>query len=204
MSDRLIDPLHPDVIVYAYRQGFFPMPHPETGEILWFDPNPRTIIPLDSFYVSKSLKRSRNTRGYRITFDKAFMGVVDGCADRDETWITDDFKKMYGAMHQRGIAHSVDVWSGDQLVGGVLGLHFNGVINAESMFSRATDASKLALWALVEAMKTAGLTLLETQFMTPHLATLGAIEVPRDDYHLMLEKALTLAVWLNKSDFSSF
>lgn len=204
MSDRLVDPLHPDVINYAYRHGFFPMPHPDTGEVLWFDPNPRTIIPLDGFYVSKSLKRSRKTRGYRVSFDEAFTEVVDGCADRAETWINDDFKKMYAAMHRRGVAHSVDVWLGDQLVGGVLGLHFNGVINAESMFSRATDASKLALWALVEAMQKAGLTLLETQFMTPHLASLGAVEVPRDDYHQMLETALVLAARLDKSHFSAF
>ena len=202
MSDRLIDALHPDVIIYAYRHGFFPMPHPDTGEILWFDPNPRTIIPLDNFYVAKSLKRSRNTRGYRISFDEAFSDVVEGCANRDETWITADFKRMYAAMHQRGVAHSVDVWLGDKLVGGVLGLHFNGVLNAESMFSTATDASKLALWALVEAMQRAGLKLLETQFMTPHLASLGAVEVPRDDYHQMLEVALTLPVRLEKGHFS--
>lgn len=201
MSDRLVNPLHPDVIEYAYRHGFFPMPHPDTGEVLWFDPDPRTIIPLDGFYISKSLKRSRHTRGYRITFDAAFADVIEGCADRCETWINDDFKIMYGLMFQRGIAHSVEVWSDGGLVGGVFGLSFNGVFNAESMFSRATDASKLALWALIDAMNLAGLRILETQFMTPHLASLGAVEVPKDDYHRKLEVALALPVCLKQHHF---
>lgn len=202
MSDRLINPLHPDVIDYAYRHGFFPMPHPDTGEILWFDPDPRTIIPLDQFYISKSLKRSRNTRGYRYTFDEAFMQVVDACANREETWITPGFKLMYRTMFERGVAHSVEVWRGDDLVGGVFGLNFNGVFNAESMFSTATDASKLALWALVETMKRSGLAILEVQFMTQHLASLGAQEIPKQDYHQALAVALAMPVSLEKRYFA--
>lgn len=194
MSDRLLNPLHPDIIEYAYRQGFFPMPHPETGEVLWFDPDPRTIIPLNGFHISRSLRRSRNTRGYRITIDKAFFAVVDGCADRSETWINDDFKTMYASMFARGVAHSIEVWQGEKLVGGVYGLNFNGVFNAESMFSKATDASKLALWTLVEHMQKQGLTLLETQFMTPHLASLGAIEISKNEYHEILITALARPV----------
>lgn len=198
MSDRVLNPLHPDVIEYAYRRGFFPMPHPETGEVLWFDPDPRTIIPLDEFHISRSLRRSRNARGYRVSFDEAFLAVVDGCANRTETWINAEFKAMYRSMYERGVAHSVEVWHGSDLVGGVYGLNFNGVFNAESMFSKATDASKVALWALIEEMQRQGLVLLETQFMTPHLKSLGAIEISKHLYHDILLKALSLPVTLVK------
>ena len=175
-----VDPVDPEVLVYAYRRGFFPMPHPETGEVLWFDPDPRTIIPLQEFHVSRSLRRSMRRRGYAVTCDQAFMSVVDRCAARAETWITEDFKIAYGKLHQLGIAHSVEVWLGDELVGGVFGLNFNGVFNAESMFHTKTDASKIALATLVEIMLKCRLALLEVQFLTPHLASLGAITMPRD------------------------
>lgn len=201
MSDRSLSPLHPDVIEYAYRRGCFPMPHPDTGEVLWFDPDPRTIIPLDGFHASRSLARSRRNCGYRITFDEAFMDVVVGCAGRPETWINEEFKHMYQTMFQRGIAHSVEVWKGSELVGGVFGLNFNGVFNGESMFSRARDASKLALWALVEAMRCGGLQLLEVQFMTPHLASLGAVGIPAVRYHKLLAAALLEPVSLQKNHF---
>lgn len=194
MSGRIVNPLHPDVIEYAYRHGYFPMPHPDTGEVLWFDPDPRTIIPLDKFHVSHSLKKSLRTRGYSATIDKDFMGVVHASANRPETWINQDFIKMYKVMHDLGLAHSVEVWSSDELVGGVFGLTFNGVFNAESMFSTKTDASKIALYYLVQRMKQIGLTLLEVQFMSGHLASLGAIGVPAAQYHEMLNDALKLDV----------
>ncbi len=188
------NPLHPDIIEFAYRKGFFPMPHPETGEVLWFDPDPRTIIPLDGFKVSKSLKKSMRTRGYTISVDQAFESVVRACANRDETWINEDFITMYLQMHQRNIAHSVEVWFEGELVGGVFGLTFNGVFNGESMFSRKTDASKIALYHLVEHMKKSGLVLFEVQFMTEHLASLGAIGIGKDEYHRILDEALKLKV----------
>lgn len=190
MSTRQVPPLHPDVIEYAYRNGYFPMPHPETGEILWFDPDPRAIIPLDEFHVSRSLRKSIKNRGFKVTVDTAFARVVEACAARKETWITDDFKVMYAHMFRRGQAHSVEVWLDGHLVGGVYGLKFGGVFNGESMFSTATDASKVALFALVQAMTRGGMSLLEVQFMTPHLATLGAKGISSSDYRVLLAKAL--------------
>jgi leucyl/phenylalanyl-tRNA---protein transferase len=189
-----VNPLSPEIIEFAYRKGFFPMPHPDSGEVLWFDPDPRTIIPLDGFRVSQSLKRSIRNRGYLITFNKAFELVVRSCADRDETWINEDFVTMYLQMHAIGRAHSVEVWSEQQLVGGVFGLSFNGVFNGESMFSKKTDASKIALYFLIEEMKKQGLALFEVQFMTSHLASLGAIGIPKEAYHKRLEEVLNLPV----------
>lgn len=201
MSTRQFSPLHPDVIEYAYRHGYFPMPHPETGEILWFDPNPRAIIPLDQFHVSRSLRRSIQNRGYRVSFDTCFNRVVDSCAGRLETWITDEFKQMYSIMFHRGLAHAVEIWKDEVLVGGVFGLQFNGVFNGESMFSTATDASKIALYALVEAMKRAGMQLLEVQFLTNHLTSLGAVGLPSAEYHDRLKLALKTPVVLEPGHF---
>ena len=194
MSKRQFNPLDPVVIEYAYRQGFFPMPHPTTQEVLWFDPNPRTIIPLDGLHVSRSLEKSMRKRGYQTTWDQAFDAVVRGCASRKETWINQEFMNMYHEMFVRGVAHSVEVWKSGELVGGVFGLHFNGVFNGESMFSTATDASKVALVELVRILNVARVQLFEVQFMTSHLASLGAIEVPALDYHKTLDEALKVVV----------
>ena len=193
MSTRQIPSLHPDFIEYAYTRGFFPMPHPETSEVMWFDPDPRAIIPLEGFHVSKSLKKSLRTRGYKVTFDKAFDKVVESCASREETWINEEFKAMYAEMFLRRSAHSVEVWNqkGD-LVGGVFGLNFGGIFNGESMFSRETDASKIAMYFLVQTMIRANLKILEVQFLTPHLESLGAIGISKEKYHHLVEEAVKI------------
>lgn len=204
VSERQLSPLHPDIIEFAYRRGFFPMPHPDTGEILWFDPDPRAVIPLEGFHASRSLKKSMRKRGYRVTWNTAFTEVVASCASRPETWITPEFQKMYFQMYQRGFAGSVEVWSEDVLVGGVFGLMFGGVFNGESMFSTKTDASKIALYALVHAMKRADMRILEVQFMTPHLSRLGAMGVSKEEYHAALSVAVGLPKTLATQHFEGW
>jgi leucyl/phenylalanyl-tRNA--protein transferase len=173
------------------------MPHPETGEILWFNPDPRAVIPLDGFHMSRSLRRSIAKRGYTVTSDRAFVDVMKGCADRKETWINDTFFRAYSELHRMGFAHSIEVWLGDELVGGCYGVHICGIFCAESMFSRKTDASKVALKYLVGHLKERGIDLLEVQFLTPHLASLGAIEISAGAYHKLLREALMKdAVWV--------
>ena len=181
------------------------MPDPVTNEILWYNPDPRTIIPLDRFHVSRSLRQSAKRDSFQITFDKDFASVVDGCAARDQTWISEGIKQAYVRLYNLGLAHSVEVWNeAGLLVGGLYGLSQGGVFNAESMFSRKTNASKIALWALISRMKDCGLTLLEVQFMTEHLKTMGAIEIPRTDYLNLLEIALGKSAKFNgKSCLSS-
>jgi leucyl/phenylalanyl-tRNA--protein transferase len=189
------DMLNPELIIAAYRGGYFPMPDPDTGEILWFNPDPRAVIPLGNHHISRSLRKTARSRSFTITFDTDFVGVIEACGDRPSTWITPEIKAAYTRLFRFGIGHSVEVWDEQkQLVGGLYGLSQGGVFNAESMFSRATDTSKLALWALVERLKECGLTLLEVQFMTDHLRRLGAVEVPRAEYLRQLDRALALAV----------
>ena len=183
-------PFTPDLLRAAYAQGFFPMPHPQTGEILWFNPDPRAVIPLDGFHVSRSLRRTLRRVPFEVTFDRDFHGVMAACADREETWITQDFMDSYGDLHRQGDAHSVEVWLGGRLVGGAYGVSLAGGFFAESMFHRVTDASKVALYHLVERLRARGMTLLEVQFMTDHLASLGAVLVPRAEYLRRLRQAL--------------
>jgi leucyl/phenylalanyl-tRNA---protein transferase len=185
------DPLRPEFIVAAYRGGYFPMPDSESNEILWYNPDPRTIIPLESFHISKSLRRAAKAHSLVIDFDTDFRGVVEGCAARETTWISEDVKNAYIRLFELGIAHSVEVKDErGLLVGGLYGLSQGGVFNAESMFSRVTNASKLALWALVTQMRSCGLSLLEVQFMTEHLKSLGALEIPKEVYLRHLAHAL--------------
>jgi len=185
-------PLSPELIIAAYRGGYFPMPDPETDEILWYNPDPRTIIPLEGFHKSRSLTRTAKKRVFEITFDQDFVGVIQGCASREPTWISDEIKAAYVELFKLGFCHSVEVrGEGGRLVGGLYGISQGAVFNAESMFSREKDASKMALWALTERMKQCGMALLEVQFMTEHLRSLGAIEVPKDEYLRQLGVALT-------------
>lgn len=183
-------PFSPDLLRLAYRQGYFPMPHPDTGEILWFHPDPRAVLPLERFHVSRSLARTLRNGAFEVTVNKDFGAVMRRCADRPETWITDDFFTAYGELHQAGDAHSVEVWQDGVLVGGVYGVSFAGAFFAESMFHTVTDASKVALKHLVDRMRIRGMSLLEVQFITPHLTSLGAIQVPRTDYLKSLRNAL--------------
>ena len=190
MSDRRLPPFNADLLRLAYSQGYFPMPHPDSGEILWFHPDPRAILPLDGFHVSRSFKRTLEKMPFEVTIDKDFAGVMAGCATRPETWINDLFKRTYGALHAEGDAHSVEVWQAGNLVGGVYGVALHGAFFAESKFHRVTDASKVALYHLVEHLKRRGMTLLEVQFITPHLESLGVVEIPRTQYMRRLRAAL--------------
>ena len=183
--------LSPDLIVAAYAQGVFPMAESaDSAEIHWFEPRRRGLLPLDGFHVSRSLGRSLRRGAWRFTCDQAFAAVIAGCADRPQTWINPEIASVFVALHARGQAHSVEVWSDGALVGGVYGLALNGAFFAESMFSRRTDASKLALAELVARLRAGGFALLDTQYLTPHLASLGGIEVPQPRYRRMLAAAL--------------
>lgn len=182
--------LNPELLHAAYSQGYFPMPDSETEEILWFRPDPRAVIPLDQFHVSRSLARTIKKNTYQVTFDKSFQDVMLGCASHPNTWINQEFIDVYGQMFAIGLAHSVEIWHQGSLVGGTYGVSLGGAFFAESKFHRMKDASKVALYHLVEKMKLRGYTLLECQFLTPHLESLGAIEISDIEYISRLNQAL--------------
>lgn len=182
--------LEPGTLLAAYRTGLFPMP--VQGHLAWWSPQPRGIVPLDGLRVSRSLRQS--CRRYEIRVDTAFDDVVRACADsrRPHGWITDEFRRAYGELHRLGWAHSVETWSVDgRLVGGLYGVAIDGLFAGESMFHRERDASKVALLALVEHLQTRGGVLLDVQWCTPHLASLGAVDVSRREYRRLLEDALS-------------
>jgi leucyl/phenylalanyl-tRNA--protein transferase len=172
------------------------MPHPDTGEIVWLSPHPRAVIPLDGFHVSRSLRREMSLSGFSVSLDQEFRSVMTACAGRAETWITPQFMDTYGALHDDSGAHSVEVWRDGKLVGGTYGVALGGAFFAESMFHTVTGASKVALHALVNRMRERGMTLLEVQFLTPHLRSLGAVEIPREEYLRRLRAALRRPVSL--------
>lgn len=182
--------LYPQLLRGAYSQGYFPMPDPDTGEILWYRPDPRAILPLDGFHCSRSLARLIRRGSFRVTFDERFTEVMRECAKRDETWITEEFVEVYTEMHRLNMGHSVEVWEGDALVGGCYGVSLCGAFFAESMFHRARDASKVALYHLVQRLNARGFSLLEVQFLTAHLSSLGAIEISDRQYQKLLREAL--------------
>lgn len=198
MNDRM-KRLNTDILLVAYTNGFFPMPHPQTEEICWFNPDPRAIIPLDQFHVSRSLRRTLRKGVFTATIDKDFAGVIAGCASREETWINREIREAYTQLHRDGYAHSLEVWHDDQLAGGVYGVALGGAFFAESKFHTVADASKAALYFLVEHLRSNGFQLLEVQFLIPHLARLGAKEISAVEYHERLGKALKV-----KPDFSDF
>jgi leucyl/phenylalanyl-tRNA--protein transferase len=183
--------IDPALLVRAYRKGVFPMAL-EDGEIGWFSPDPRGILPIETFHVPARLARLVRQAPYEIVIDRAFEAVMRACAERprEGTWISEEIIESYTALHRLGLAHSVEAWRGDALVGGLYGVHLGGAFFGESMFHRATDASKLALVALVDRLARRGFTLLDTQWITPHLAQFGAIEIPRTDYLRRLDDAL--------------
>jgi len=192
MSGRRLT-LTPDGVELAYRHGIFPMADEGSGEILWFRPDPRAIIPLDGFHISRSLARTLRRGIFEVRVDTDFEGVMRGCADRPEgTWISERFVEVYGALHRAGKAHTVEAWRDGRLVGGAYGLALGGAFMAESMFHRETDASKVALTALVARLQARGFTLLDVQYVTPHLESLGAVEITRREYERRLERALAL------------
>lgn len=188
--------LEPGTLLAAYRAGIFPWPD-ETGRLLWWSPDPRAILPLGGFHESRRLARTRRQGRYRVTRDLACDAVIAACArEHGPTWITSDMQDAYGLLHRLGWVHSVDVWEGDALVGGLYGVAVGGLFAAESMFHRARDASKVALAALVDHLRARGFVLLDVQLETPHLASLGAIEIPRRAYLARLRAALAVrATW---------
>ena len=190
--------LTPHLLLNAYYQGVFPMAH-DDGNIYWYDPNPRAIIPLDDFHVPRRLARVIRRGGFEVRFDFDFRAVITACAEpaegREKTWINDQIIDSYCQLYELGFAHSVETWIDGQLAGGLYGVSLQGVFAGESMFSRAQDTSKIALVYLVEHLRSRGFILLDTQFITPHLARFGAIEIPRAEYKTRLAKALRVQTW---------
>ena len=187
--------LEPSTLLAAYRRGLFPMPAElDSEEICWWSPVQRGILPVDGLRVSRSLRAS--ARRYEIRVDTAFDEVIDACADpqRDARWINAEIVRGYTRLHELGWAHSVETWRDGELVGGLYGVAIGGLFAGESMFSRATDASKVALVHLVDLLRDedADRRLLDTQWQTPHLASLGVVEIPRAAYLARLEVAVTL------------
>ena len=183
------------LLVSAYSSGWFPMAV-DGGEIRWFSPDPRGIIPLDTFHTPRRLARVIRKGVFRIEIDRAFESVMRACAEAERdaddpgTWISDEIVRSYCALHEHGVAHSVETWQGDRLVGGLYGVALGGAFFGESMFSRETDASKVALVHLVARLRRGGFALLDTQFVTKHLERFGAIEISRDVYRKHLTEAL--------------
>tara|TARA_R110002124_G_scaffold168068_4_gene335560 strand:- start:21443 stop:22108 length:666 start_codon:yes stop_codon:yes gene_type:complete len=188
--------LTPELIVRAYAGGVFPMAESgRSAKIHWFEPRYRGILPLERFHASRSLRRRRRRGGYRFSCDQDFAGVMARCADRSETWINPPILRVFTELHRIGLAHCVAVHGSDgSFVGGVYGLALGGAFFAESMVSGATDGSKLALAELVARLRLGGFTLMDTQYLTPHLASLGGIEIPRAAYRQRLETALMVRV----------
>jgi len=183
--------LTPELLLRAYSVGIFPMSeHRDDPEVFWVDPKRRGVLPLDGFHVSRSLAKRMRRDEYRITMDGDFEGVVDACADRPDTWINAEIRSQYLALHRLGHAHSFEIWHENVLTGGVYGVTLGAAFFGESMFSRQTDGSKLALAHLVDHLKRCGFVLFDTQFITTHLASLGANEISRAAYRLKLSDAL--------------
>jgi leucyl/phenylalanyl-tRNA--protein transferase len=184
--------LRPDVLLDAYRRGVFPW-YDESLPVCWWSPDPRAIIPLDKFHVSRRLERTIRSGRFTVTIDRAFTDVVLGCADREEgTWITRALFAAYERLHEQGHAHSVEVWRGDELAGGVYGISIGGFFSAESMFHRVTDGSKVALAALVERLRQRGYALMDVQMLTEHTTKFGAVEIPRREYLDLLKDAVRM------------
>ena len=188
-----------DLLLAAYSSGWFPMAD-EAGTISWYSPDPRGVMPLDTFHVPSRLERTMRRSTLQVRIDTAFAQVMRACAEAERegedggTWISDEIIASYSALHTQGYAHSVEVHDGDRLVGGLYGVALGGAFFGESMFHTATDASKIALVALIDRLRDRGFTLLDTQWVTPHLQQFGAIEIPRPDYLRKLEESLQLEV----------
>jgi leucyl/phenylalanyl-tRNA--protein transferase len=180
----------PALLLQAYASGWFPMGDAETDVIEWFSPDPRGIVPLDRFHVPARLERLVRQGRFDVRIDTAFREVMAACAERDDTWITGEIVESYVALHRLGHAHSVEAWLGGRLAGGLYGVALGGAFFGESMFHAVTGASKVALHALVERLRARGFTLLDVQWVTPHLAQFGAVEIPRRRYLTLLAGSL--------------
>ena len=195
--------LTPETLLRAYASGVFPMANDRQDSTLyWIDPEMRGVLPLESFLISRRLTRTVRSDYFEVRVDTAFREVIRLCAEpaegRDTTWINDQIMDLYGALHDAGNAHSVECWCEQKLVGGLYGVSIGGAFFGESMFTRRTDASKVALVHLVARLRRGGYRLLDTQFVTKHLASFGAVEISREEYHRRLADALE-----NEGDFYS-
>jgi leucyl/phenylalanyl-tRNA--protein transferase len=188
--------LTPELVLAAYARGLFPMAERrDDPHLYWVSPEKRGVIPLDAFHVPRRLARTARGGKFTVTVDRDFVAVMKGCASprpgREDTWINGEILRLYTALAASGHAHSVECWQDGELVGGLYGVKLGAAFFGESMFSRRRDASKVALVKLVEALRRGGFTLLDTQFLTAHLAGFGAVEVPREHYLTLLESALS-------------
>ncbi|MCY4303762.1 MAG: leucyl/phenylalanyl-tRNA--protein transferase [Aestuariivita sp.] len=189
--------LSPTLIINAYSKGIFPMAASRNSdEINWFNPDPRGVLPLNAFRISRSLQRSIKKENYNIKVNECFHGTIDACADRPTTWINNEIKDVYVRLHKMGYAHSLEVWENDHLIGGIYGVALGAVFFGESMFSRRSNASKIALAYLIDRLNQSGFKLFEIQYLTSHLASLGAVEISQSLYYNLLNEALNL-----KTDF---
>jgi leucyl/phenylalanyl-tRNA--protein transferase len=188
----MVTALTTEMLLTAYCQGIFPMAVNKRGDVRWFSPDPRAVIPIDDkFHIPRGLKRVLKKCRFTVTINEDFEGVIQSCATtHGATWISQAIARAYCELHQRGFAHSVETRLDGELVGGLYGVHIRGAFFGESMFHRETDASKVALVALVERLRAGGFSLLDTQWTTPHLEQFGAFEIPREDYLRLLEAAL--------------
>ena len=180
----------PEVLLQAYATGYFPMADSETGELAWYTADPRAILPLDPFHVPRRLQRDLRKSAFTYSCDRAFVEVVQACADRKSTWINDEIVESYGGLHRLGHAHSVEVWEDERLVGGLYGVHLGGAFFGESVFHRVDDASKAALVYLAEHLNARGFRMLEIQMITPLTAQFGAQLIRRREYLPKLAEAI--------------
>lgn len=189
----MTDKITPEHLLNAYASGVFPMAESaDDDEVFWVEPHMRGIIPLDQFHISRSLKAYIKKGGFDVRLNHDFSGTVSACANRKETWINPTITMLYDQLHKMGFAHSVEVYRDNKLIGGVYGVTLGSAFFGESMFSNDLNGSKIALTYLVALLKAGGFTLFDTQFQTDHLASLGAIEISKDEYKAQLQKALTL------------
>jgi leucyl/phenylalanyl-tRNA--protein transferase len=194
-TDPFAVELTPELILRAYQAGIFPMAEDAASDdLFWVSPQMRGVIPLEAAHFSRTLRKTLRTHPYAVRVDTDFDAVIHGCAtsgtDRDTTWINAAIRKQYGELFHRGYVHTVEVWDGPDLVGGLYGVSIGAAFFGESMFHRKTDCSKIAMAHLIERLHTGGYRLLDTQFVTDHLKTFGGIEIPREDYELRLADAL--------------
>lgn len=186
MSDDL---LKPDNMIRLYASGAFPMADNETGHINWYMPEIRCIIPLDKFNIPRSAKKSIDKNNFEIRFDTDYLGVIQGCADREETWISGKLIDAYKSLYKRGLVHTVETWLDNKLVGGLYGVTFRGAFYGESMFSKVSEASKAAIIKLVERLIAKDFVLLDVQYMTEHLKMFGAVEISWEEYQDRLRES---------------
>lgn len=194
-TDPFAVDLTPELIIRAYQAGIFPMAEDaDSSDLFWVSPPQRGVIDLETAHISRSLRKTLRTHSYDVRVDTDFAATIEGCAtagtDRESTWINAEIRRLYGALFERGFVHTVEVWDGPDLVGGLYGVSIGAAFFGESMFHRKTDCSKIAMAHLIERLRAGHYRLLDTQFVTDHLKTFGGLEIPREDYELRLADAV--------------